>query len=78
MGRATICTILSSVSSESLFRSEAWASLSRLGAGQYALSLVTDPESSQATSLVFIISTVRFTHPEIHPIQQTLLHHIHL
>ena len=30
-----------------LCRSEAWASLSRLGAGQYALSLVADPESSQ-------------------------------
>ena len=29
-------------------RSEAWASLSRLGSGQYALSLVADPESSQA------------------------------
>ena len=40
-----------------VFRSEAWASLSRLGAGQYALSLVADPESSQATHYHYYSST---------------------
>ena len=61
-----------------LFRSEAWASLSRLGAGQYALSLVTDPESSQATTLVNIIGTWRFTHPEIQPTRPLISYDITL
>ena len=41
-----------------VFRSEAWASLSRLGAGQYALSLVADPESSQATHYHYYYSSI--------------------